>query len=332
MTSTPEAKPQFVTAEGGAADGSALDGSLADADAADGRATGASAVDGSAADRGAANDRAANGGAANDRAANSSAANSSAANSGAANGGAAERAGSNQAAGDRSAANRRAATTVAAGGDATAHGPAHPVRAPLATRTRVTRSHSLPKIRRTVPHTVSRVTMVAASPAADRAPSSAVTNRPATKAHAAAVTSTRTDTRVRTIPYATRTVYDSGLPRGVKRVRSAGAAGERTLRYLVTLTDGHETGRRLLSSRITRRPRQRIVVLGSQSRDRDDDQGTGGEPGWLRGMWGDQDDGDDWTGLCGALCLPWGRSAPALTDLSDRSDGRGETFVFVHRP
>ena len=140
------------------------------------------------------------------------------------------------------------------------------------------------------------------------------------------MTTTQAQTEVRRIPYSTRFVPDPALQLGLKRVRSAGAAGERTLRYLVTLTNGHPTGRRLLSSTVTRNPRQRIVAIGQRSpapsrrpsrqpsrqpsrrHSHADVQWPDADTGWGPGTWPDVPDGDEDDGQCDVLCLPWERS------------------------
>jgi surface rod structure-forming protein G len=101
-----------------------------------------------------------------------------------------------------------------------------------------------------------------AVPTAKAQPSLAV---PAAKAAAQPVVTTRTETETREIPYATRTVRDPGLPSGSKQVQTPGVAGEETLRYVVTLTDGKQTDRRLLDSTVTRQPQQEIVALGDKA-------------------------------------------------------------------
>jgi hypothetical protein len=85
---------------------------------------------------------------------------------------------------------------------------------------------------------------------------------PAARPAARPVITTRTDTETREIPYASRTVRDPGLPIGSQQVQTPGVAGEETVRYLVTLTDGKQTARRLLDSTVTRQPQQEVVAVG----------------------------------------------------------------------
>ena len=78
------------------------------------------------------------------------------------------------------------------------------------------------------------------------------------------VVTTRTDVETRPIPFHTQVVRDASLPRGTRRVQVDGMPGEETMRYLVTLTDGRETARRLLGSDVTKQPQHRVVALGAR--------------------------------------------------------------------
>ncbi|GAA1588473.1 G5 domain-containing protein [Actinoplanes couchii] len=80
----------------------------------------------------------------------------------------------------------------------------------------------------------------------------------------APVVTTRTDLETRIVPYGTEVVKDATMLRGTRRVEADGEPGEETLRYLVTLTDGRPTARRLLGSSITTRPLNRVVAVGSR--------------------------------------------------------------------
>jgi hypothetical protein len=102
---------------------------------------------------------------------------------------------------------------------------------------------------------------VGARPPAKTQPNSVVS---VAKPSAQPVITTRTEVVTREIPYPTRTVSDPGLLRGRQRVQTPGVAGEETLRYLVTLTDGKPTDRRLLDSTVTRQPQQEVVALGAR--------------------------------------------------------------------
>jgi len=111
---------------------------------------------------------------------------------------------------------------------------------------------------------------------------------------AAPAQTTRTEVETREIPFETRLVRDSSLPHGSKRIQTPGVPGEETLRYLVTVTDGQVTDRRLLDTKVTRRPQHRVVAFGS------------------RQLLGHQPDRD-----CGRalnVCVPLGRSAVCPDD------------------
>ncbi|MGW4292634.1 G5 domain-containing protein [Micromonospora chersina] len=75
---------------------------------------------------------------------------------------------------------------------------------------------------------------------------------------------TRTVTATQKIAYSTRTVKDSTLAEGTTKVRTKGVAGVRTLTYQVTLTDGVETGRKLVRSVVTKAPVTQVVAVGTR--------------------------------------------------------------------
>lgn len=75
---------------------------------------------------------------------------------------------------------------------------------------------------------------------------------------------TRTEVETREIPYETRLVRDPALPSGARKVESPGVPGVETLRYLVTLTDGRPTDRKLIDAVVTRQPQHRVVALGTR--------------------------------------------------------------------
>lgn len=92
-----------------------------------------------------------------------------------------------------------------------------------------------------------------------------VTAAPSSAGPSTPVVEKRTVRVTKAIPYPTRTVKDSSRPEGTKSVRVKGAAGVRTLTYEVTLTDGTETGRKLVTSVVTKRPVTRVVAVGTKS-------------------------------------------------------------------
>ncbi|MFC3740980.1 G5 domain-containing protein [Paractinoplanes deccanensis] len=104
------------------------------------------------------------------------------------------------------------------------------------------------------------------------------------------VLTTRTEIETREIPFQTRLVRDPSLPRGAKKIQTAGVPGEETLRYLVTFADGKQTERRLLDSTITKQPQHRVVAFGSRR-----GPAKGGNQRPPKG--------------CDDFCIPLGRSA-----------------------
>lgn len=132
------------------------------------------------------------------------------------------------------------------------------------------------------------------------------------------VITTRIQTATSEIPFPTRTVRDPSQPEGVREVQSAGVAGERTVRYLLTLTDGRQTGRRLLDSTVTRQPQPQIVTLGAET---DDDQQSGG---WHRhrrvGHPADCGDFD--------FCMPLGRDSACLDGYRQWAEAGDEVTVY----
>jgi hypothetical protein len=142
-------------------------------------------------------------------------------------------------------------------------------------------------------------------------PAAAATTPPPRKPEVA----TRTVTESRAIPYRTRLIRDPELRRGERRIQRPGIAGEEQLRYLVTYTDGQETGRRLLDAVVVREPQHRVVAFGTR-RHRGD-----GDPRECR------------TGPC----IPIGRTAgcdepvepvdPAVTESSPARSGGSVTVL-----
>jgi hypothetical protein len=79
---------------------------------------------------------------------------------------------------------------------------------------------------------------------------------PAVRKHTVTVT--------RRIPFRTRRVPDSALAAGTTKVRISGRKGVKTLTYEVTLTDGVQTGKRLVRQVVTRAPVTRVVAVGTR--------------------------------------------------------------------
>ncbi|MGC5053516.1 G5 domain-containing protein [Micromonospora sp. DT48] len=75
---------------------------------------------------------------------------------------------------------------------------------------------------------------------------------------------TRTITVTKKVPYKTRTVNDSSLAKGTKKVSTRGVPGVRTLTYEVTVVDGVQTEKKLITSEITTQPVTRVVRVGTK--------------------------------------------------------------------
>ncbi|WP_431883513.1 G5 domain-containing protein [Micromonospora gifhornensis] len=80
----------------------------------------------------------------------------------------------------------------------------------------------------------------------------------------------RTITVTKKVPYKTRTVNDSSLAKGTKKVRTPGVPGVKTLTYEVTVIDGEETAKELIKSEITKQPVTRVVRIGTKEAPRCD--------------------------------------------------------------
>lgn len=71
-------------------------------------------------------------------------------------------------------------------------------------------------------------------------------------------------TETRAVPYRKRNVYDSSLDKGVRKLRTRGVAGVRTLTYEVTTVDGAQTGKKLIRDEVTRKPVTEVTVIGTK--------------------------------------------------------------------
>ncbi|MBW8483149.1 G5 domain-containing protein [Actinomadura parmotrematis] len=115
--------------------------------------------------------------------------------------------------------------------------------------------------------------LAAVSPASSPADSASVSA--SASATPEASTATKKVTETRPIPFTTRKVRDASLARGTTRVKRRGVKGIRTLTYEVTLTGGVQTARKLVGSKVTRRPVARIVAVGAKPASRCDPNYSG---------------------------------------------------------
>ena len=104
-----------------------------------------------------------------------------------------------------------------------------------------------------------RAQNVAAVPTAPSAPTS--TAPPS--ATPTPTPSVREEVVTEAIPFGKTTVEDSTRPRGETSVTTAGADGERTLTYRVTILDGAEIGRELVTEQVTREPVTEVTTIGT---------------------------------------------------------------------
>jgi hypothetical protein len=99
----------------------------------------------------------------------------------------------------------------------------------------------------------------------DLSPSPSATSAAAPTTAAAPVTVTRTVTETQAIPYTTTRVNDASLASGTTKVRTHGVNGVRTLTYQVTLTNGVQTSKKLVSQTTTKAPVTQVVAVGTKS-------------------------------------------------------------------
>lgn len=92
------------------------------------------------------------------------------------------------------------------------------------------------------------------------------------------VAQTRTVTEKQRINYRTRTVKDSSLPEGTRRVKTRGAPGIRTLTYEITLVDGVQTAKKLIRSQVTAAPVTQVVRVGTRQEPQCDPNYSGCVP------------------------------------------------------
>jgi hypothetical protein len=79
---------------------------------------------------------------------------------------------------------------------------------------------------------------------------------------AAPVVQKRTVRETQKIAFKTRKLKDSSLPEGTTETRVRGVAGVRTLTYEITVTDGGQSGKRLIKSVVTKKPVIKVTVDG----------------------------------------------------------------------
>lgn len=77
------------------------------------------------------------------------------------------------------------------------------------------------------------------------------------------------------IPFTTKMVSDSSLPKGTQKTRTRGVAGVKTLTYQVTITDGKQTSKKLVRTEITKQPVTQVIAIGTKNVSKCDPNYTG---------------------------------------------------------
>ena len=85
-----------------------------------------------------------------------------------------------------------------------------------------------------------------------------------TKKATAPVVTTETVTETQVIYHGTITLSNPDLPKGTKRIKIAGVAGEKTVVYTITKTNGVETSRVVRDEQITKTPITQVVEIGTK--------------------------------------------------------------------
>jgi hypothetical protein len=93
------------------------------------------------------------------------------------------------------------------------------------------------------------------------------------------VVQTSTATEDEPVPFETEFVRDRSMPRRTYETRVQGQTGVKTRTYEVTITDGQQTGRRLISEAITQAPVTRVIAVGTGRRPGADCDNDGGDNG-----------------------------------------------------
>jgi hypothetical protein len=65
------------------------------------------------------------------------------------------------------------------------------------------------------------------------------------------------------IPFTSTTVEDATLAKGTSKITTAGVAGSKTLTYKVTYTDGKQTAKELVSTKVDKEPVTQVTSIGT---------------------------------------------------------------------
>jgi resuscitation-promoting factor RpfB len=86
---------------------------------------------------------------------------------------------------------------------------------------------------------------------------------------------TRRVTETQEIPFQSRTVNDRKLAQGTQKTRTQGVVGVKTLTYEVTLTNGVQTEKKLISETVTKPPITEVIAIGTKPASRCDPNYSG---------------------------------------------------------
>ncbi|MEV0284114.1 MULTISPECIES: G5 domain-containing protein [unclassified Kribbella] len=78
------------------------------------------------------------------------------------------------------------------------------------------------------------------------------------------VTTKKTVVEFKVIPFKTKTVTDSSVPKGEKSVTTQGVNGTRRLTYEVTIVDGRQTAKELIKQEVVKQPRTQVTTVGTK--------------------------------------------------------------------
>lgn len=97
--------------------------------------------------------------------------------------------------------------------------------------------------------------------------SSPSTTQPTPKAQSAplqAKVELKTVTEKQPIDFPIQNVDDATILKGQSAVKQEGKAGEKTLVYEITYSDGHETARKVVSDTISTQPTSKVIAIGTR--------------------------------------------------------------------
>lgn len=104
---------------------------------------------------------------------------------------------------------------------------------------------------------------VAASPSPPPEPPAPETQQSSIQSEPQDVVETETATETEEIAFSTKEVESANLPDGETQITQNGVAGERTIIYEITYTNGTETGRKKISEEVTKQPIDKITTVGT---------------------------------------------------------------------